>query len=239
MDLANDINKVGSVSSIVYESFFTLLFPRYREQYIKEYLPLIKSTLDKEGVKTEVDLAKGSITVATTKKTLDPYIIIKARDFVKLISRSVPFEQAIKVLQDDISCDVIKIGTLVRNKEKFIKRRQRLVGPKGTTLKSLELLTNCYILVHGQTVSAIGPHKGLQQVRKVVEDSMRNIHPVFNVKALMIKRELMKDEKLRNESWDRFLPKLKVNQSKRRKPVKIRNKSDKNYTPFPPPMPST
>lgn len=170
------------------------------------------------------------------KKTYDPFIIIKARDVVKLISRSVPYEQAIRVLQDEVACDVIKIGSLVRNKEKFIKRRQRLVGPKGTTLKSLELLSNCYILVHGQTVSAIGPHKGLQQVRKVVEDCMKNVHPVYNIKALMIKRELMKDEKLRNESWDRFLPKLKVNQSKRRKPKKIRHKSEKDYTPFPPSM---
>jgi ribosomal RNA assembly protein len=150
----------------------------------------------------------------------------------KLIARSVPYEQAVRVLEDEVSCDVIKIGKIVRNKDRFIKRRQRLLGPKGTTLKSLELLTDCYILVHGQTVSTIGPHKGLQQVRRVVEDCMKNIHPVYNIKALMIKRELMKDEKLRHENWDRFLPKIKRNQSKRRKPKLIRQKKD--YTPFPP-----
>lgn len=225
-------NPIGTV----YESTFSLLFPKYREEYMKEYFPLIKNSLEKEGIKSELDLAKGSVSVSTTKKTYDPFIIIKARDMVKLISRSVPYEQAVRVLEDETSCDVIKIGTFVRNKDRFVKRRQRLVGPKGTTLKSLELLTNCYILVHGQTVSAIGPHKGLQQVRRVVEDCMKNVHPVYNIKSLMIKRELMKDEKLRNESWDRFLPKVKVNQSKRRKPKRIRHKSEKDYTPFPPPM---
>ncbi len=77
--------------------------------------------------------------------------------------------------------------------------------------QALELLTNCYVMVQGNTVSALGPHGGLKevrptaaqfslnnsnndecrnklcvsflQVRKVVLETMKNIHPIYNIKV--------------------------------------------------------
>lgn len=47
----------------------------------------------------------------------------------------------------------------------------------------------------------------------------------------------MKDPELKNENWERFLPHFKKRTlSKRKKPLKITDKSKKPYTPFPPPQ---
>lgn len=177
------------------------------------------------------------MTVKTTRKTYDPAAILNARDLIKLLSRSVPAPQALKILEDGVAADIIKIRNLVRNKDRFTKRRQRILGPNGSTLKALELLTQCYILVQGNTVSAMGSYKGLKEVRRVVEDCMANIHPIYHIKELMIKRELIKDPELANENWERFLPHFKRRTlSKRRKPHLVTDKSKKPYTPFPPPQ---
>ena len=163
-----------------------------------------------QGIKAELDLLEGSVTVTTTPRMTDAYTIIKARDVMKLVCRSVPYQQAIKILDDDnIACDIIKIGRLVSNRQRFVRRRQRLIGSSGSTLKALELVTDCYILIQGNTVAVIGPYKGLASVRKVIIDCLQNnVHPVFNIKRLLIQKELAKNPELANQSWERFLPKI-------------------------------
>ena len=51
------------------------------------YLSVYIHTCQKIGIACELDLVEGSMTVKTTRKTWDPYSIIKARDAMKLLAR--------------------------------------------------------------------------------------------------------------------------------------------------------
>ncbi|KAG6505011.1 hypothetical protein ZIOFF_037359 [Zingiber officinale] len=220
------------------------------EKYMQEAWPMVKNALKEYRVSCELNLVEGSMMYPCTSgmnsalrhasDSLREQASYSTRYFLAVGISILP---AIKILNDEMQCDVIKIGNLMRSKERFVKRRERLLGPNLSTLKAIEILTGCYILVQGNTVAAMSSFKGLKQVRRVVEDCIHNqLHPVYHIKTLLMKREPAKSPALANENWDRFLPKFKkyvdstflLHNVKQRK-VKVKEK--KPYTPFPPPQP--
>ncbi|KAJ1515337.1 Ribosomal RNA assembly protein mis3 [Coelomomyces lativittatus] len=211
--------------SFVETSSFMTLFPKYQEKNLREIWSQVTQVLQPLGIHAQLNLIEGSMTVSTTSKTYDPYIILKARDLIQLLARSVPFHRAKDILLDENYMDIIKIHGLVKSQEVFVKRRQRLLGPEGHTLKAIELLTNTSLWIQGHTVACIGTPHGLKQVRRLVLDCMANIHPIYHIKRLMIQRELKKDSTLKNESWDRFLPQFHKTAAKKK--LKSKKKSDK------------
>lgn len=57
------------------ESSFATLFPAYREKYLKTIWPDVKECLKEHGIKAELDLTEGSMSVHTTSKCWDPFIL--------------------------------------------------------------------------------------------------------------------------------------------------------------------
>ena len=204
------------------ETTFATLFPSYLENYIKSIWPAVEEVLAQHQLVGKLDLLEGSMTVATTRRTSVPYAIVDARDFIKLLARNVPLAQAQKIFQPDITCDIINISVKGGSVRRFVKRRDRLIGPKAQTLKALEILSGCYVLVQGKTVAVMGPVKGAQMVRSIVEDCMNNIHPIYGLKQLLIKRELSKREDMKHEDWSRFIPVYKKTRPNKEKQKAVR-----------------
>jgi hypothetical protein len=86
----------------------------------------------------------------------------------------------------------------------------------------------------------MGSIHGLKAVRKIVLECMRNIHPIYNIKILMIKKELANDPSLKDQNWERFLPQFKKTNVPRKKPSQEQLQASKEkaktkeFTPFPP-----
>lgn len=58
-------------------------------------------------------------------------------------------------------------------------------------------------------MAAMGYFRELKAVRRIVMDTLKNVHPIYSIKELMIKRELAKNPELAGENWDRFMPHFK------------------------------
>nr|VDC79128.1 unnamed protein product [Brassica rapa] len=148
-------------------SSFSRVYPQRREKHLLKCWPRVKSALKEHGVSCELNLVERYMTVSTTKKTRDPYIIVKARDLLRLLSRSVPARQALKILEDDMSYDIINIGRLAPSKEKFLITRVLFLGHKSSSLKTLETSTNCFIRLQLQTL--LGTYQALTLIGKMAD----------------------------------------------------------------------
>jgi len=61
----------------------------------------------------------------------------------------------------------------------------------------------------------------------------KNIHPVYHIKELMIRKELAENPEMATEDWSRFLPHFKKRNVQRKKKLKKKNKD----APLPEPTP--
>ena len=211
-------------------SKFSITFPKYQEKNLTEKCFIIQRILRFYNIKVDFKLKKSEIIISTTKQTTDPYSILNARDFLKLISRGVPIHQAAQIFDEHVFCDIIKISGFIRNKKIFLNRRKRIIGNNGSTVKVIELLTKSYILVQGNTVSCMGNFKNIKFCRKIIEDCMQNIHPYFHVRNLILRKKLIKSFTLKNKTWNSILPlkSNKIDKDKKLKIYTVKRKTEKN-----------
>ncbi|POW16293.1 hypothetical protein PSTT_01498, partial [Puccinia striiformis] len=90
---------------------------------------------------------------------------------------------AVKIPDNDVASDVIKIGNIIQNKE-----------PEPSHIIVIELLMDHYLLVQGKTISAMGPYKCLKVVWRIEINCMKNIHLIYHIKNRTIQTTTRKEE---------------------------------------------
>lgn len=208
------------------ENKLKVLFPGYREKYIEQTSSYIKMALERKKLACEIDLKEKFIEVSTTKKTRDPFIFIKGCEFVRLVCKCVEVEVAMKVLGENYCGELIDIRKMVKSEKVFEKRRDRLIGKDSVTLNALKLLTDCYILVAGKVVAVVGTYDGLSVAKQVITGCMNNIHPVYEIKKMIIKKKLSEDPSKKDEDWSKYMPEMKKTHQKKSK-MKVKAKEAK------------
>ncbi|XP_062017778.1 KRR1 small subunit processome component homolog [Rosa rugosa] len=168
---------------------------------LQESWPKVESSLEEYGVLCTLDVVEGKMKVARATRDQDPNIILRAMDVLELLSRSVPAEWAIRVLDCSFQYDIIKIGNQEEGicnmygitKEQFLARRKLLAG---YVLKVLFELTDCGIFLKGNTIAVIGGSlQGINIVRRIVEDCIaHDVPPLPRARLMKKKTQKKKDE---------------------------------------------
>jgi ribosomal RNA assembly protein len=91
-------------------SEFALLYPSYREKYLTDHWRIVREKCGENGVDARIETSDGVLLVRTTRSTWDPAAILLARDMIRLLARSVPVEQAVRVFEDGIGSIVLVLG---------------------------------------------------------------------------------------------------------------------------------
>ncbi|KAM1354089.1 hypothetical protein ACFX2H_033490 [Malus domestica] len=197
MDIDKDSRPSEDIDPKYQAKSFSRNFHKSIKKDLQEAWPMIKSALDQYNILCSLDLARGYMIIVVIMNT-DPYIIIRARNLLHLLSIGVPASQALEVLNGKI-CDVIDVG-FKRNglcskfgikKDQYVERRHLLRG----SLQAMADLTATQIFLLGEVVAAIGGSSlGLNIFRKIVEDCIvHKVPPAYHIKNFKMRKQVMKD----------------------------------------------
>ena len=130
----------------------------------------VKKKLEENaGVEIEVDSGSGDVVINAKPDIKDPFLAIKARDFVHAVGRGFNPTAAFALLEEDIYLEIINLKLVIgENPSKITRFRGRIIGKEGRTRKIIEETTGTSIVVYGNTVAIIGPFERLRIAREAI-----------------------------------------------------------------------
>jgi len=124
---------------------------------------------DLAGVEIDIHSGSGEVIIESRPKMTDPFLVIKARDFVHAVGRGFNPQVAFALLDEEMYLEIINMKLIVgTNPNKLLRYRGRVIGKEGRTRKIIEETTGTRISVFGNTVGIIGPYERLKVARDAV-----------------------------------------------------------------------
>ncbi|HUU77253.1 MAG TPA: KH domain-containing protein [candidate division Zixibacteria bacterium] len=151
-------------------SRFYITIPRDRIGALIGPKGRVKKRLEESAeVDLEIDSESGDVIISAKPDIEDPFLAIKARDFVHAVGRGFNPTAAFSLLDEDIYLEIINMKVVVGDNPNKIQRfRGRIIGREGRTRKVIEETTGTKIVVYGNTVSIIGQFERLRVAREAI-----------------------------------------------------------------------
>jgi len=118
----------------------------------------------------DIDGEEGTVAISPTEEMEDPLGVWKTNFLVKAIGRGFNPETAIKLNEDDIYLEIIKLTLYVGKSKKALTRQKgRIIGKDGKTRELIINMAEVSMAVYGKTVSFIGELENVMVAKEAVE----------------------------------------------------------------------
>ncbi len=117
-----------------------------------------------------VDSSNGTVIIEPEASDVSPYMVMKARDFVRAIAYGFSPEKAMRIIDEDAVLAVIDLHQYVGDAPNHLQRvKGRIIGEKGKARRSIEEMTGTNISVYDHYVAIIGDYESAQVAKEAIE----------------------------------------------------------------------
>jgi ribosomal RNA assembly protein len=118
----------------------------------------------------DIDSEEGTIIVSPNENMEDPLGVWKTNHIVKAIGRGFNPDTALKLNEDDIYLEIIKLTLYIGKSKKALSRQKgRIIGKDGKTREIITNMAEVSMAVYGKTVSFIGEIENVMVAKEAIE----------------------------------------------------------------------
>ena len=129
-----------------------------------------REIMDRLGVRLTIDSENAMVIVEPEVEGVPPINVMKAAEIVKAIALGFPPEKAMRLAEEDQILVVVDLKNIVGDSPNHLRRvKGRVIGERGRARKTLEEMTDTYIVVGNTHVAIIGDYERAMAAKRAVE----------------------------------------------------------------------